>query len=75
MTREQYEHEIDHGSLYIGTPEAVAQKIAKAMKDLDVNRFDLVYGLGLYKVSDRLKTVELFGKVVVPRVRELLEER
>ena len=75
VTREQYEHEIDHGSLYIGTPETVAQKIAKAMKDLDVNRFDLVYGLGLYKVSDRLKSVELFGKVVVPRVCELLEER
>lgn len=74
VTRQQYEHEIEHGSLYIGSAETVAQKIAKAMKELDVNRFDLVYGLGLYKASDRMKTVELYGNVVVPRVRELLGE-
>lgn len=75
VTRAQYEHEIDHGSLYIGTPETVAKKIAKAMKDLDVSRFDLVYGLGLAKASDRQKTIELYGKVVAPRVRELLGDK
>lgn len=75
VTREQFEHEIDNGSLYIGSPETVAQKIAKAMKDLDVSRFDLVYGLGKAKASDRLKTIELYGSVVVPRVRELLEDK
>lgn len=75
VTREQYEHEIEHGSLYIGSPETVAQKIAQAIKDLDVRRFDLVYGLGTATATDRIKTVELYGKVVIPRVRELLEER
>lgn len=75
VTREQYEHEIEHGSLYIGSAETVAQKIAKVMKELDVNRFDLVYGLGLYKASDRLKAIEIYGKVVIPRVRELLGEK
>lgn len=74
ITREQYEYEIDHGSLYIGSVETVTQKIARAMKTLDVNRFDLVYGLGTTKVDDRLRTVELYGKEVVPRVRELLGE-
>ena len=45
------------------------------MKDLDVNRFDLVYGLGTAKSSDRLKTIELYGEKVIPRVRELLGEK
>ena len=75
VTREQYEHEIDHGSLYIGSPEKIAKKIAKAMKDLDVKRFDIVYGLGTTKASDRLKMIELYGQKVIPRVRELLGEK
>lgn len=75
VTRQQYQHEIEHGSLYIGSAETVAQKIAKAMKQLDVSRFDLVYGLGLYRASDRLKMVELYGEEVVPRVRELLGQK
>ena len=75
VTRQQYEHEIDHGSLYIGSPETIAKKIADAMKTLDVNRFDLVYGLGTAKASDRLKTVELYATKVVPKVRELLGEK
>lgn len=75
VTREQYEHEIDQGSLYIGSPETIARKIANAMKTLDVHRFDLVYGLGTTKVSDRLQTIELYGKEVIPLVRELLGEK
>lgn len=75
VTREQYEHEIDHGSLYIGSPETIAKKIAKSMKDLDVKRFDIVYGLGTTKASDRLKMIELYGREVIPRVRELLGEK
>lgn len=75
VTREQYEREIEHGSLYIGSPETIAHKIAKAMKTLDVKRFDLVYGLGTARVVDRLKTIELYGKEVIPRVRELLGEK
>jgi len=72
VTRAQYENEIDHGSLYIGSPETVAKKIASAMKVLDVNRFDLVYGLGTAKASGRIKTVTLYGSEVIPRVREIL---
>lgn len=75
VTREQYEHEIDHGSLYIGSPETIANKIANAMRTLDVNRFDLVYGLGTAKAADRLRTIELYAKEVIPRVRELLKEK
>ncbi len=73
-TKEQFEYEIEKGSLYVGSPETVAQKIAAAMKVLDVKRFDMVYGQGPQKASARLKSIELYGKEVIPRVRELLAE-
>lgn len=73
-TKEQFEYEIANGSLYIGSPETVAQKIARAMKVLDVTRFDMVYGQGPQKASVREKSIELFATKVIPRVKELLNE-
>lgn len=73
LTREQFEHEIENGSLYIGSPETVAKKIAKAVKALDVERFDMVYGGGPYRQSHRLRMVELYATEVIPRVKELLQ--
>lgn len=75
MTRQQYDSEIEHGSLYIGSPETVAQKIASAMSTLGAQRFDLVYGSGPLAASARLHTVELYGTKVIPRVRELLAQQ
>ena len=71
-TKEQFEYEIEHGSLYVGSPETVAQKVAHAMKVLDVTRFDMVYGQGPQKASVRLKSIELYATKVIPRVKELL---
>ncbi len=73
-TKEQFDHEIAHGSLYVGSPDTVAKKIAKAMKALGVNRFDMVYGQGPAKASDRLKMIELYGSKVIPKVKELLAQ-
>lgn len=72
ITREHFDYEVAHGSLYIGSPETVAKKIAKSIKTLGVNRFDLVYGGGPMPASARLHMVELYGKKVIPHVRELL---
>lgn len=74
ITREHFDHEVMNGSLYIGSPETVAQKIAKSIKTLGVNRFDLVYGGGPMPAAARLHMVELYGKKVIPRVRELLSD-
>lgn len=74
MTKEQFEHEIEHGSLYIGSPETVAQKIARSIKALGVGRFDLVYGAGPMPARARLHMIELYGRKVIPRVKELLQE-
>ncbi|WP_062521006.1 LLM class flavin-dependent oxidoreductase [Demequina silvatica] len=75
MTRAQYDDEVDFGSLYVGSPETVAIKMAAAIRALDVGRFDFVYtGGGAMPASSRLRAVELFGTQVIPRVREVLAE-
>ncbi|HZC54290.1 MAG TPA: LLM class flavin-dependent oxidoreductase [Mycobacterium sp.] len=70
--REEYDHEIEHGSLYIGSPDTVARKIARAVAALGVGRFDLIYTAGAQPVSARLRSVELYGTKVIPVVRDLL---
>jgi len=73
--RAEFEAEVEHGSLYVGSPETVARKIAHAVSSLGVGRFDLIYTTGgAVPASARLRTVELFGTKVIPRVRELLAE-
>ncbi len=74
LSREHFLDEVKNGSMYVGSPETVAQRIAKAMKALGVNRFDMVYGYGPMPAKTRLHMIELYGKKVIPRVRELLAE-
>ncbi|MES2876151.1 MAG: LLM class flavin-dependent oxidoreductase [Patescibacteria group bacterium] len=75
MTREHFENEVNTGSMYVGSPETVAQKIAKSMRWLGVNRFDMVYGFGPVPAESRLRMIELYATKVIPRVRELLNEK
>ncbi|MFE7890495.1 LLM class flavin-dependent oxidoreductase [Streptomyces sp. NPDC057412] len=72
VRREEYEAEIAHGSMYVGSPETVARKIAAAVRTLQVGRFDLIYTSGSQSVSNRLRSVELYGTKVIPMVRDLL---
>ena len=73
MSREQFDDEVKNGSLYVGSPETVAQKIATSIKTLGIDRFDLVYGSGPMPASARLAMIELYATKVIPRVRELLD--
>lgn len=74
MTHGHYMQEVLHGSLYIGGPERVAQKIAYAIKSVGAQRFDFKYDNGPIPNSLAMKSIELYGTKVVPRVRELLAE-
>jgi probable LLM family oxidoreductase len=74
MSRESFEQEADSGSIYVGSPETVAQKIAKTAKTLGLDRFDLKYSNGTLSHEKLMKSIELYGTVVAPRVRELLAE-
>lgn len=75
MTRAEYEREAESGALFVGSPETVARRIAAAVTDLGVQRFDLKYANGTMPHEQLLRAVELYGTQVVPRVRELLAER
>jgi probable LLM family oxidoreductase len=72
IKREEFDAEVAHGSMYVGSPETVARRIAGAVQRLGVGRFDLIYTAGTLPISARLKAVELYGTKVIPMVRELL---
>ena len=73
-SRESFEREADSGSLYVGSPETVAQKIANTAKTLRLDRFDLKYSNGTLSHEKLMTSIELYGTIVAPRVRELLAE-
>jgi probable LLM family oxidoreductase len=72
MTRADFEHEIEHGSLYVGSPETVARKIAATVKALGVSRFDMKYSAGPLSHEKMMRSIELYGRKVIPLVREML---
>jgi probable LLM family oxidoreductase len=74
LTRERFEHDVTEGAQHVGSPETVARKIARTVRVLGLQRFDLKYTTGAVPHADLMKTIELYGSVVVPRVRELLAE-
>jgi probable LLM family oxidoreductase len=74
-TKESFLAEVGpDGALYVGSPETVAQKIAKNLTTLGANRFELKYGLVGLTNQDLLTNLELYGTQVIPRVRELLAD-
>jgi probable LLM family oxidoreductase len=72
--REAYLNEIEAGSLYVGSAETVARKIARALSILGAARFQLKYSAGTLPHAVMLDTIERYGRDVAPRVRELLAE-
>jgi alkanesulfonate monooxygenase SsuD/methylene tetrahydromethanopterin reductase-like flavin-dependent oxidoreductase (luciferase family) len=72
MRRDEYEREIEQGSLYVGSPETVAAKIAATARGLGLSRFDLKYSAGGLSQSRMLSCIELYGREVIPRVRALM---
>ena len=72
LTRADFEREIEHGSLYVGAPETVARKIAGTAKALGVARFDLKYSAGPLSHEKMMRSIELYGREVIPLVRDML---
>jgi probable LLM family oxidoreductase len=74
-TKAMFEQEIGpHGSLYVGSPDTVAAKIATSLTALGASRFELKYGMGGLSHSALMTNIELYGTRVIPRVRELRAE-
>ncbi|MFA4896210.1 LLM class flavin-dependent oxidoreductase [Microbacterium sp.] len=61
------------GAIYSGSPERVAQKIADTVRTLGIGRFDLKYATGTLGHEQMMRSIELYGTEVIPRVRDLLK--
>jgi probable LLM family oxidoreductase len=75
MGKDEFEHEVAHGSLYVGSPETVAKKIAATVKALGVVRFDIKYSAGPLPHEKMKRSIELYGTKVIPMVRDMLADR
>ena len=74
MTRAEFDNEIEKGSLYVGSPETVAAKLAPVVKTLGIDRFQLKYSAGALGHDKMLRCIELYGQKVIPAVRAALAE-
>jgi len=74
MDRDEFVREADHGSLYVGSPETVARKIAETIKALGIARFQLKYSAGPLPHEKLMKSIELYASKVVPIVRDMMAE-
>jgi hypothetical protein len=51
----------------------VARKIAATAEALGITRFDMKYSSGTLAHEKLMRSIELYGREVIPRVRELLD--
>ncbi|MDP3264761.1 MAG: LLM class flavin-dependent oxidoreductase [Tabrizicola sp.] len=75
VTKERYLDEVRNGSLYVGSPETVARKIAATVKALGLQRFDMKYSTGPQPHDQLMEAIRLYGERVIPMVREMLAEK
>ncbi len=71
-TRARFEADAVEGSIYVGSPETVAKKIASTVKVLGADRFDLKYSNGTLPHEKMMHSIELYGTKVAPMVRDML---
>ena len=71
-TADRFMAEIQHGSLYVGSPETVAKKIAGAVTALGVTRFDMKYATGPMPHETLMEGIRLYGEQVIPMVQDMV---
>jgi probable LLM family oxidoreductase len=70
-TRAQFEREAGpDGALCVGSPDTVAAKIANTARLLGLSRFNIKYSNGTLPHDLLMKSIELIGSQVAPRVRD-----
>jgi alkanesulfonate monooxygenase SsuD/methylene tetrahydromethanopterin reductase-like flavin-dependent oxidoreductase (luciferase family) len=72
MQRAEFDSEAAAGSLYVGSPDTVARKIASTARALGISRFDMKYGAGALSHEKLMRSISLYGSKVIPLVREIL---
>jgi probable LLM family oxidoreductase len=72
-SRDNFEREAGpDGALCVGAPQTVATKIVNTVRLLGLSRFNLKYSAGTLPHEALMKSLELIGTQVAPRVREML---
>lgn len=74
MSKEHYLNEVHYGSLYTGSQETVAKKIAYAIRSVGADRFDFKYANGPLAHSKLMRSIELYATKVIPMVRDILSD-
>ena len=73
ITRAQFEREAGpDGALCVGAPDTVAAKIAQTVRALGLSRFDVKYSAGTLPHAALMKSIELIGTQVAPRLRDAI---
>jgi len=73
MTRDQFEGSRDlHGSSFVGSPAEVIAKILYQHEIFKHDRFLIQFTIGSIPHEQVMRSIELFGTVVAPAVREAL---
>ena len=72
MSRADFEREIEHGSLYVGSPETVARRIVTTAKVLGASRFHMKYSAGALSHEKIMRCIELYGRKVIPITHNML---
>ena len=70
-SRAEFDREVEAGSLYVGAPDTVARRIAATAGALGLQRFDMKYSSGTLGHDKLMRSIELYGREVIPRVRAL----
>jgi hypothetical protein len=74
IERSKFAVEVEQGSLYVGSPDTVARKIATTIKALGASRFDMKYSVGTLPHEKLLRSIELYGCKVIPIVHDILAD-
>ncbi len=73
-TKHKFLHEVDRGAMHLGSVETVAQKTARSIRQLGLDRFVFKYSNGPIPHEYSMESIRLIGEQVIPRVREILAE-
>jgi probable LLM family oxidoreductase len=74
VTRTQFDREAGpDGALCVGSPDTVAAKIVHTAQALGLSRFNLKYSAGTLPHASMMRSIELIGTKVAPRVREAMQ--
>jgi len=72
ISRADFDREVESGALCVGAPETVARKIARTVRALGLSRFSMKYSAGPLQHEALMRSIELYGRKVLPMVRDLV---